>query len=68
VSADISSPASGTTTQASPVSGRAAMAVLGSMLFLIVALTILLVQNTWVNPASAMQTPPALDQGGLGSR
>jgi hypothetical protein len=38
------------------------------MLFLIVALTVLLVQSTWVNPASAAQTPPALEQGGLGSR
>ncbi len=35
------------------------------MLFLIVALTVLLVQTTWVNPASASDAPPALHQGGL---
>ncbi|MEO7987243.1 MAG: hypothetical protein ABI766_11975 [Gemmatimonadales bacterium] len=50
---------------ASPVFGGAALAVLGAMLFLIVALTVLLVQTTWVNPASASDVPPALHQGGL---
>jgi hypothetical protein len=41
--------------------------VLGSMLFLIVALTLLLVQTTWVDPASASQ-PPAADGGSLAWR
>ena len=31
------------------------------MLFLIVALTLLLVQSTWVEPASAAEDPPAAD-------
>lgn len=68
MSAEISSTAHGSTAYPSPAFGRAAIAILGAMLFLIVALTVLLVQSTWVNPASAAQTPPALDQGGLGSR
>ena len=51
-----------------PVSSRAAMAVLGTMLFLIVALTVLLVHSTWVNPASAAETPPAVDQGLIAQR
>jgi hypothetical protein len=42
-----------------PLSERAAAAVLGSMLFLIVALTLLLVQSTLVEPASAAEDPPA---------
>jgi hypothetical protein len=54
-----------TIADASPVFGRTALAVLGSMLFLIVALTVLLVQTTWVSPASASDTPPALYQAGL---
>ncbi len=68
MSADIGSAVTSTSVHPSPVFGRAAIAVLGAMLFLIVALTVLLVQSTWVNPASAAQTPPALEQGGLGSR
>jgi hypothetical protein len=46
---------------AAPLSERAAAAVLGSMLFLIVALTLLLVQNTLVEPASAAQAPLAAE-------
>ena len=42
-----------------PVSWRAAVAVLGSMVFLIIALTVLLVQVTLVEPASAAQAPTA---------
>jgi hypothetical protein len=68
VPADLGSAATGTTAESSPVSGRALLAVLGSMIFLIVALTVLLVQSTWVHPVSAAESPPALDQGGLGSR
>ena len=44
---------------AAPLSERAAAAVLGSMLFLIVALTVLLVQSTLVDPASAADAPMA---------
>lgn len=67
--ADLGSAATaGTSPQSSPVSGRALIAVLGAMIFLILALTLLLVQTTWVHPASAAEAPPALDQGGLGSR
>lgn len=50
-----------------PVSERIALAVLASMLFLIVALTLLLVETTWVDPASASQ-PPAADGGSLAWR
>jgi hypothetical protein len=49
-----------------PVSERTAFAVLGSMVILIVALMALLVQTTWVDPASATEAPPvAADGGGL---
>ena len=50
-----------TATPAAPLSERAAGAVLGSMLFLIVALTLLLVHSTLVEPASAADAPPAAD-------
>jgi hypothetical protein len=42
-----------------PVPERAAIAILGSMILLIVALTVILVQTTWVNPASATEAPAA---------
>jgi hypothetical protein len=42
-----------------PVPERAAIAILGSMILLIVALTVILVQTTWVNPANASEIPPA---------
>jgi hypothetical protein len=51
-----------------PVSSRAAIAVLGTMLSLIVALTVLLVHSTWVNPASAAEIPPAIDQSLIAQR
>jgi len=63
VSADTSTPATAATPSA-PVSERAAFAVLGSMLFLIVALTLLLIQTTWVDPASATEAPPIAADGG----
>jgi hypothetical protein len=66
VPADLGSAATGTA-QSSPVFGRALIAVLGSMIFLIVALTILLVHSTWVHPVSAAEPPPTLDQSGSGS-
>jgi hypothetical protein len=34
------------------------------MLFLIVALTLLLIQTTWVDPASATEAPPIAADGG----
>lgn len=68
MSADLASTQTGAIAHASPGFGRAALAILGAMLFLIVALTVLLVQSTWANPASASESPPALDQSGLGSR
>lgn len=66
--ADLGSATTNVTPQASPVSERALIAVLGAMILLIVALTVILVQSTWVHPASAAESPPALDQGSLGSR
>jgi hypothetical protein len=42
-----------------PVPQRAAIAILGSMILLIVALTAILVQTTWVDPASATEVPAA---------
>ena len=60
VSADSSAPAPVSTpaAPAAPLSERAAFAVLGSMLFLIVALAILLAQTTWIDSASAAEPPP----------
>jgi hypothetical protein len=40
------------------------MAILGSMLFLILALTFLLARATWVDPASASASPP-VQQGSI---
>ena len=50
-----------------PVSERTAVAVLGSMVLLIVALTVLLIQTTWVDSASAAE-PPAADGTSLAQR
>ena len=50
-----------------PLTERTAFAVLGSMLFLIVALTVLLIQTTWVDSASAAE-PPAADGASLAQR
>jgi hypothetical protein len=55
VSADSSVPPAA----AAPVPERAAIAILGSMILLIVALTVILVQTTWVDPASATEAPAA---------
>lgn len=40
---------------AEPVFGRAALAILGTMIFLIIALSAVLVQTTWVDPPSAAE-------------
>jgi len=50
-----------------PVSERTAFAVLGSMVLLIVALTVLLIQTTWIDSASAAE-PPAADGTSLAHR
>jgi hypothetical protein len=50
-----------------PVSERTAFAVLGSMVLLIVALTVVLIQTTWVDPASAAE-PPSADGASLAQR
>lgn len=47
-----------------PLSERTALAVLGSMILLILALTFLLIQTTWVDPASATEAPPIAAEGG----
>ena len=63
MSADSSVP----TAPSAPVSERTAAAVLGSMVLLIVALTVLLIQTTWVDSASAAE-PPAADGASLAQR
>lgn len=68
VPADLGSASTDTTAQFRPLSGRALVVVLGSMILLIVALIVLLVQSTWVHPANAAESPPVLDQGAFGSR
>ena len=50
-----------------PVSERTAFAVLGSMVLLIVALTVLLIQTTWVDSANAAE-PPSADGTSLAQR
>jgi hypothetical protein len=67
VSADNDAPAS-SASASTPGSERLAFAVLGSMLLLIVALTLLLAQTTWVHPASAAEPPAAADGGSLAWR
>jgi hypothetical protein len=67
VAADSTAPASFSSPSAPavpPVSERMAFAVLGSMLVLIVALTLLLIQTTWVDPAGATEAPPVAADGG----
>ena len=42
-----------------PVPPRAAAAILGTMVLLIVLLTAILIDTTWVNPVSATASPTA---------
>jgi hypothetical protein len=65
---DPAASAASPTTPPAPVSERTAFAVLGSMLILIAALTLLLIQTTWIDPASAAETPAAADGGSLAQR
>jgi hypothetical protein len=60
VSADSSA---GPTATVAPVPERAAAAILGSMILLILLLVAVLVQTTWVDPASASDVPPAEPAG-----
>jgi hypothetical protein len=68
VPADLGSARPGTTAQPAPVSPRAAFAVLGSMIFLILALTIVLAESTWGHSESTAQAAPVLNHASLGSR
>lgn len=56
---DRSATAPASTTAIAPVPPQAAVAILGTMILLILMLTAILVDTTWVNPASASQAPPA---------
>jgi hypothetical protein len=49
--------ATSTPTASAPVPERAAAAILGSMIALILVLMAILVQTTWVDPASAADVP-----------
>ena len=49
--------------------GRAPMAILAAMVFLIVALTGILVETTWHNPAGEVEVlPPSADPGSFARR
>jgi hypothetical protein len=52
-----------TPTAIAPVPERAAAAILGSMIALILVLMAILAQTTWVDPASAVDTPPVETAG-----
>lgn len=63
MSADSSAAPHTTAAPLTPVPERAAAAILGSMIALILLLMAILVQTTWVDPASASDTPPAEPAG-----
>jgi hypothetical protein len=63
VSADSSATPTATAADPTPVPERAAAAILGSMIALILLLMAILVQTTWVDPASASDMPPAEPAG-----
>ncbi len=60
-------PASSASSSQSPQFGRAAMAILVSMVLLIVALTGVLVETTWGDPAGRVEVTPA-DPGSFARR
>jgi hypothetical protein len=64
VSADSSATPTATAVPLTPVPERAAAAILGSMIALILLLMAILVQTTWVDPASASDTPPPAEPAG----
>ena len=55
-------------TALTPVPQRAAFAILGSMIFLILALLGILVQTTWGTPASATEPPTVVESEHLAGR
>lgn len=61
MSADTS--ASPTATAVTPVPERAAAAILGTMIALILLLMAILAQTTWVDPVSASDAPPVETAG-----
>ncbi len=63
MSADSSAAPTTNAVPLTPVPERAAAAILGSMIALILLLMAILVQTTWVDPASASDTPPAEPAG-----
>ncbi len=66
MSADSSAMPTATAAAIAPVPERAAAAILGSMIFLILLLMAILVQTTWVDPVSASDMPPAEPAGYAG--
>lgn len=63
MSADSSATPTAAVAVLTPVPERAAAAILGSMIVMILLLVAILVQTTWVDPASASDTPPAAPAG-----
>lgn len=59
MSADSNATPTATAGALAPAPERAAAAILGSMIFLILLLMAILAQTTWVDPASASDAPPA---------
>ena len=48
-------------TRTAPVFGTAALAILGSMVLLIAALTVVLIQTTWATAAASVEIPAPAD-------
>ena len=67
MSADSSTPATTLPAGSQSGFGRAAMAIFATMVLLIVALTGILVETTWRDPSSTVQTAPN-DQGSVARR
>jgi hypothetical protein len=67
VSAEITPPTSSSGSTGSSEFGRAALAILATMLLLIVALTGILVETTVRHPAGAIEAPPG-DPGSFAHR
>ena len=63
MSADTSASPTAAATAAAPVPERAAAAILGTMVALILLLMAILVQTTWVDPVSATDAPPVETAG-----
>ena len=55
-------------TASAPVPERAAAAILGSMIALILVLMAILVQTTWMEPARAADDVPAVETTGYAQR